>query len=344
MGNKQAPIDFVIIWVDGNDPRWLEQKNHYIAELPQADRLNHCQVDLDISRYREWENLKYWFRSVEKYAPWVRTVHFVTCGQIPQWLNTDCPKLNIVKHADYIPQEYLPTFSSHPIELNIHRIPGLSEHFVYFNDDCFLTAPVTPRDFFRKGLPCDSVTEDPIQLPGKDFWNNIRINDTMFIDRHFNRNQVKKQLWKKFYPICSPRDLVKNLMMNTLQKDHFFGIAIHHLPQAYRKQVLKQVWDLEPELLDQTCRHRFRDRRDVSQYSIKYFQLLTGQFTPVDMRKMGRAFIGNWDYKAAARCILEKSQKMICINDCPGVDFLPAKNAVNQAFQQVLREKSQFEK
>ena len=69
------------------------------------------------------------------------------------WLNTENPKLTVVNHKDYIPEEYLPTFSSHPIELNLHRIKGLSEQFVYFNDDTFIINAMQPEDFFKKGLP-----------------------------------------------------------------------------------------------------------------------------------------------------------------------------------------------
>ena len=79
----------------------------------------------------------------------MRKVHFVTWGHIPQWLNTKHPKLNIVCHEDFIPQKFLPTFNSHTIEWNFHRIPGLTEQFVYFNDDMFLLKPVYMEDFFK---------------------------------------------------------------------------------------------------------------------------------------------------------------------------------------------------
>ena len=79
-------IDFVVTWVDGSDPIWQKVKNQYSAE----------GADTRVTRYRDWDQLKYWFRAVEKYAPWVNKVHFVTFGHLPQWLNTDNPKLNIV--------------------------------------------------------------------------------------------------------------------------------------------------------------------------------------------------------------------------------------------------------
>ena len=128
--SENYPIDFVVTWVDGNDPIWQAEKAKY-SPNKNADNRN--------VRFRDWDNMQYWFRAVEKFAPWVNKIHFVTYGHLPKWLNTDNPKLNIVKHSDFIPKEYLPTFSSHSIELNLHRIEGLAERFVYFNDDMFLT-------------------------------------------------------------------------------------------------------------------------------------------------------------------------------------------------------------
>ena len=130
---EKEPIDFVITWVDGNDPKWQEEKDKTLI----AQGLG-VHIDGRKERYRDWDNLQYWFRGVEKYAPWVRKIHFVTWGHMPEWLNVDHPKLHIVKHEDFIPKEFLPTFNSHTIEWNFHRIEGLSEHFLYFNDDMFL--------------------------------------------------------------------------------------------------------------------------------------------------------------------------------------------------------------
>ena len=108
------PIDFVIIWVDGADPKWCEEESKYLPKSSFED-------DKEV-RYRDWDNLQYWFRAVEAYTPWVRTIHFVTWGHLPKWLKADHPKLHIVKHEDFIPEEYLPTFNSHTIELNLHRL------------------------------------------------------------------------------------------------------------------------------------------------------------------------------------------------------------------------------
>ena len=136
-------IDFVVLWVDGNDPAWLAERARY--DLTSKDGSN------SVVGYRDWGMMRYWFRGVEKFAPWVNHIYFVTCGHYPQWLNLHHPKLTLVKHSDFIPNEYLPTFNSNTILLNIHRIKGLCERFVIFNDDMFLTAPVRDTDFFKNG-------------------------------------------------------------------------------------------------------------------------------------------------------------------------------------------------
>lgn len=117
-------IDFVIPWVDGSDQEWIELFNKY---APSGKKKN---IDFSAERYRDYGLLKYWFRGVEKFAPYVRKVHFITNGQKPDWLNTDCPKLNWVKHSDYIPQDCLPVFSSHPIDNSkVHFFQRFLLHF-----------------------------------------------------------------------------------------------------------------------------------------------------------------------------------------------------------------------
>ena len=137
-------IDFVVTWVDGSDEKWLKEKNKYKADKNQ---------DASNTRYRDYEIIKYFFRSVEKYAPWVNKIYFITWGHVPKWLNSKNPKLVIVKHKDFIPKKYLPTFNSCAIELNMHRIKDLSETFVYFNDDMVLNNYTKEKDFFENGYP-----------------------------------------------------------------------------------------------------------------------------------------------------------------------------------------------
>ena len=152
---EDYPIDFVVLWVDENDPEWLiEKEAHSTQNYSYNSNYN------SNARYRDWDMFHYWFRAVERYAPWVNDVFLITYGHVPKWLNTEHPKLKLVKHSDFISNEYLPTFSIVPIELNLWRIPQLSEHFVYYNDDMFLMNPVRKEDFFKDGLPKQCALED----------------------------------------------------------------------------------------------------------------------------------------------------------------------------------------
>ncbi|MCD7918038.1 MAG: Stealth CR1 domain-containing protein, partial [Clostridiales bacterium] len=91
---NNEPIDFVVTWVDGSDPEWQRQQQRYRSNpIDNGDAPN---------RSRDWGLLRYWFRGVETFAPWVHRVYFVTCGQRPDWLNVNHPKLTLVDHQDYI--------------------------------------------------------------------------------------------------------------------------------------------------------------------------------------------------------------------------------------------------
>ena len=142
-------IDCVILWVDGADEKWKKRKDFYSREFVEF------QQDAGDDRFRDWDTLRFLYRGLDKFAPWFRRIYLVTDRQVPAWLNLNDNKIYVVDHREFIPEEYLPTFNSHTIEMNLHRIKGLSEYFVYFNDDMFLLNRVEPQLFFNNRLPCD---------------------------------------------------------------------------------------------------------------------------------------------------------------------------------------------
>ncbi len=323
-------IDFVVPWVDGSDPEWQEEYSKYSGK------------SISPERYRDWGVFKYWFRAVEKYAPWVNKVHLITCGQVPEWLNTEHPKINLVFHEDYIPHEWLPTFSSHPIELNMHRIPELSEHFVYFNDDMYLSAPCTERDFFRDGLPCDQAIVTFYRPDWKDALYKKILNNEMFvINKHFSKRNVICKNPCSWFNMKYGKHFLYNLYC--LPLDWFPGLHIHHLPQPYLRSNIENVWRKEKDLLDETSSHRFRDQADVSQSIFRFFSLCQGEFIP--RRNIGGYYdIGAKD-EEVSRCFLRQSKKMICINDTlHEVDADAEMRFLQGLFAKVFPEKSSFEK
>eukprot|EP01031_Cornospumella_fuschlensis_P032775 gene32775-39624_t len=153
-----GPIDVVYTWVNGSDPKWLAKKDYWASkyfpvEVKNVSAEGNESTDVFASnRYRDSDELRYSIRSLVKFAPWVRHIYLVTDNQIPNWLNMETDKLTVISHTDiFANASHLPVFSSPAIEANIHRIKGLSEYFIYFNDDVFLGAPVLPEDFMTIG-------------------------------------------------------------------------------------------------------------------------------------------------------------------------------------------------
>lgn len=330
-------IDFVIPWVDGGDPAWRKEKYEYMG----ID-----EPDAGAERYRDMGILKYWFRAVEAYAPWVNRIHFVTWGHLPEWLNTECPKLQIVNHKDYIPEEYLPTFSSRPIELNIHRIPGLSEHFVYFNDDMFLNSPVSPDFFFRKGKPCDFLRCAPIVFSDTtDVYAHARVNSMVKVNdfysyiKLFLRHPSKIVNWK--YGFSANMDNLAKLG----NVHHYIGLKDSHLPIAYCKQTLQDVWNAMPELLNRVSGNRFRTPFDVNQSVFRDWHLASGQFCPVSQASRGKYLSISYPMERVETTVNDPKVKMICINDTSrDVDFEETMKQIVAFFEKKLPNKSAFEK
>ncbi|MFE5534672.1 Stealth CR1 domain-containing protein [Streptomyces sp. NPDC056492] len=147
------PVDAVITWVDAADPAWRRRRDRAAAAVAQGS--GRVPVDLAENRYRDRGELRYCLRSIAAHAPWIRRVFLVTDDQTPPWLATDHPRITVVDHRDlFADPAHPPVFNSHAIESRLHRIPGLAEHFLYFNDDIFLGRPQRPQNYFlSSGLP-----------------------------------------------------------------------------------------------------------------------------------------------------------------------------------------------
>jgi hypothetical protein len=139
------PIDIVYTWVDSNDLRFQAALQSHLDPNTSLKKDSYYE-----SRFKSRDELKYSLRSIFEFAPWVRNIFIVTNGQKPSWLDEQNSRVKIISHKEIISQEYLPTFNSHVIESCLHRIPGLSEHYIYFNDDVMLLRPTKPTDFFTE--------------------------------------------------------------------------------------------------------------------------------------------------------------------------------------------------
>lgn len=327
-------IDFVITWVDGGDPAWQLEMAKYVAGKG---------TDASSCRYRDWDNLQYWFRGVEKFTPWVNKIYFVTWGHVPSWLNTEHPKIQVVRHEEFLEEAYRPTFNINAIELNLHKIEGLSEQFVFFNDDMFLIRPMEPEDFFKNGLPRDccietAVEQDDIHNP----FAHILLNDAALVNMHYKKREVIRKNWKKWFSPAYGINVLRNVLM--FPYGQFSGFKYTHMPSPFLKSTYEKLWSEEYEALDSVCRNKFRTVFDLNQYVMKYWQYMEGKYEPQTLH-MGSFYTIGKDDEEIQRTLRGQERKMICMNDDARIDdFEAAKHAIIDAFETILPEKSSFER
>ena len=171
----ERTIDYVFPYVDCDDPSWVEEYNKYVP----ADKAKRSGWSTGMQRFRANDLLRYTFRSIEKNMPFIRTVHLLVMSesQVPNWV--DRSKVHVVLHNEFIPEEFLPTFNSNTIESFLGNIPGLSERFIYGNDDLFITSKCNVSDFFEGNTPKYHVERRKVMpsAPG----DQLRLDDEKLI-------------------------------------------------------------------------------------------------------------------------------------------------------------------
>lgn len=333
-------IDFVITWVDSGDKEWLKEKNKY-----KYDKLDFNQKDIEEmtgnARFRDWDLLKYWFRGVEKFAPWVNKVHLITYGHLPEWINKKFEKLNIVNHEDYIPKKYLPTFSSHCIEFNVHRIEDLSENFVLFNDDFYIINDLQEDYFFENNVVKDQFIMNAL-TPTDQVFSKILYNNMALINRNFSKKDLKSIPFSKKYNLKYGKDLIRTI--STIPYKNILGFHNPHTAQPFKKSLFKLVWEKEKEALENTCLNKFRSENDVNQYFIRYWNLLTNNFLPV--RSFSKYFtLEDNNIYQVVDSLRKRDKSILIINDSEDiVNFEDLKQILHDEFSKILPEKSSFEK
>jgi hypothetical protein len=330
-------IDIVILWVDGNDLAWRNEFDKYNKG---------ATGDARSIRFRDWETLKYIFRGIESFAPWVRKVHLVTWGHLPKWLNQKAKKLSIVRHDNYIEKRYLPIFNANPLEISLHRIPDLAESFIFFNDDFFLVAPVCPERFFKNGLPRDAFVSNAISS-GQGVGHFV-LNSLDILNHHFKKGETfRRYFFRVFHPLNGMRGNFQNLAL--LPWPRFTGFVDPHQPQPFLRSTFEEVWRLEGEALEKTMKSRFRSCEDLNQYLFRYWQLAKGEFEPVSFSDTRYITLSHDIIESgqAEKIITEGQYKMLCLNDsdtiADGEPFEKAKERIKSAFERLLPKPSSFE-
>lgn len=328
-------IDFVITWVDMNDPKWQADFSKY------SGRKENTKNGVSEARFRDNGFLRYWFRGVEKFAPWVRRIHFVTSGQKPEWLDESNPKINLVNHKDYIPEEFLPTYNSVVIERYIHRIPGLADHFVYFNDDFYIINTIAPTRFFRNGMPCDIAAF--LYNPSWSQWYKRIKNNLKIINRHFDKREVMRRDRDKWFHKSYGSKARWNYLLKPYGK--FITLRTPHNAQPYLKSTFEEVWAVAGKELTETSVNKFRALNDLTPELFRTWQICRGNFEPYNTYSDTKMFPLMVRPRQAVRAIYNQSYSLICLNDNVHIrnnDRVMAD--IRAAFESILPEKSGFER
>lgn len=282
------PVDVVYTWVDGRDPAWNQARLDRLAGLTGTATTRESSGQ---ARFVSRDELRYSFRSIHLFAPWVRKIHLVTAGQVPGWLDLSHPQVAVVEHAEILPPEALPTFNSHAIESALHRLPDLAEHFVYLNDDFFLGRPLGPEAFFSPaGLAAVWFSPNTVGLDGttdaapylKAAWNNRRL------------------LQQTFGAVVTDN--------------------LAHAPYPHRRSVLEEIERRFPAEVAGTGRSPFRSDTDLSMLSsfAQHYALLTGRaYAAQHPDQSERAYINisNSDLEWQLDKVLERHQDFLCLAD-----------------------------
>lgn len=329
-------IDFVITWVDGEDKNWQQVKDSYVSGSEYGDQKE---------RYRNWDLMRYWFRGIEQFAPWVRKIHFVTWGHVPEFLQVNHPKLHIVRHEDFLPKEMLPTFNSSLLELYVHRIPDLAEKFVLFNDDVFLLSAVREADFFVQDKPCDMLALQPVVANEKNpVMPHVYMNNALVLAKYFRKRACMKAHPGHFFHLGYPL-LYFGYNLLELVFPQWTGFYTVHGPSPFLKSTFEELWDKEGEYFQSLCGNRFRSDRDVNQYLFREWQKLSGNFVPRNLHRKFRYFEITDSNEQLCKVIEKGSRKIVCINDTGAVrDAEAAKTELQKAFAKRLPATCSFEK
>ncbi|MGO2520863.1 MAG: stealth conserved region 3 domain-containing protein [Microbacterium sp.] len=238
-------VDMVFSWVDGSTSEFQRQRAAHMAEYVVGEG------DDGPARYRHVDELRYALRSVHMYAPWVRRIFIATDSAAPAWL-VDHPKVTLMRSEEFFPDpSVLPTHNSHAVESQLHRIPGIAEHFLYANDDMFFGRSVAPELFFTSAGVTKFVESEVrigtgIPAPHRSGHDNgLRVN----------------------------RELLKTRFGRTITRD------LSHCATPLRKSVMAEL-ELEfPEDFERTAASRFRSAADISVTNslYHYYALMTGR-------------------------------------------------------------------
>jgi len=290
----QVPtIDLVVTWVDGHDPKVVALKQKY-----QALEDNPHPGATAPYRMESYDELKYLLRSVCRYAPWINKVHIlVSHHQRPPWLVDSHVKLHVVNDTEVIPTSHLPTFNSHALEVNMHKIPGLAEHYIYCCDDMMFGNHTPPSSFFnRNGTLAMFLSPTSVRPVTDD-----QVKRSMH--QHAWRNNYRALQAKSCYQI--PQYLPSHQMLLT------------------SKSLGKRMDEKFPDLVEATSSSKFRHADNIHPLGLQLYNgicegVVMPAETPPSMKYMGWSPSLPGVNKRKLRLISQTQPQLICFNNIRG--------------------------
>lgn len=286
MWNVDFPVDAVYTWVDDTDPVWREKRD--AARLARGLPTDGAEAG-DV-RFRNRDELRYSLRSLATHAPWIRKIFLVTDDQTPSWLNTEHPDIQVVSHREiFADPSWLPTFNSHAIESQLHRIEGLAEHFLYVNDDVFFGRPLAPNKFFQSNGN-SLFFRSPTAVPPGEV---TEATEGYFVAAKNNQ---------------------------ALLEDAFGRVATHgflHTPHPLRRSVLEEISERWPQQTRNTAATPFRGSDDLSITSSlhHHYAYLTGKAAQGSI-SCGYANIGDYQHHVMlSRLLAARHRDVFCIGE-----------------------------
>lgn len=292
-------MDALVTYVDGQDPLWKED---YVKAVGPSI-LN--------KRFRDWGTLKYHFRGLARYMPFIDRIHLVVAreSQVPSWINRET--VNVVLHKDIMPAEHLPTFNSSMIEMFLHRISGLSEKFIYFNDDTFTVMPCSEEDFFPDGKPAKGFSR-----------NFVRGGDFRYLVYHSDSLARKAAGMKASCMYVRPQHTATPMLRSVC--DEVYSLV--------NKEIMASLTPL-------------RTRANYNQYLFSDYMYYKGLALP---RRLSNKHFSLAAASIGKICsfLRKPTAKMVCINDVQMSEekFHSCREALLKAFDEILPEKSKYEK
>lgn len=291
-------MDIVITYVNCIDPEW------------QKVYKKHTNTPILEKRFRDWGTLKYLMRGIEINMPFIHKVHLVVASesQIPEWVNRK--EVNIVLHKDIIPTDYLPTFNCNPIEMYLHRIKGLDEEYLYFNDDFFPLKPCKATDFFESG------------------------KGILGISRHIF-------VFNMFKHICRNSNRVAHKALGI--KPSIYFLRPQHICSPMLKSICEEVYSkVEDDILSSLT--ITREKNNLNQYLFLDYMYLTGRLKNRRLSKKHFS-LGVASEEKIYRFIINPTHKLACINDVQMSEerYRSTRKTILDAFEKILPNKSRFE-